>query len=46
MFSTNINKRNIKISELGGADNFYDIWKYYFLDVNISLKHYKGLYIN
>ncbi|KAL7038517.1 hypothetical protein ACKWTF_009594 [Chironomus riparius] len=31
-FSTKIDKRLIKFTELGGEE-FYDIWKYYFLDV-------------
>lgn len=34
MFSTKINKRLIKFTELGGGEEFYDIWKYYFLDVS------------
>lgn len=33
VFSTKINKRLIKFTELGGEE-FYDIWKYYFLDVS------------
>ena len=32
-FSTKIDKRLIKFTELGGEE-FYDIWKYYFLDVS------------
>jgi len=34
-FSTKIDKRLIKFTELGGEE-FYDIWKYYFLDVSLS----------
>lgn len=34
MFSTKINKRLVKLTELGGGEEFYDIWKYYFLDVS------------
>jgi AAA+ ATPase superfamily predicted ATPase len=33
VFTTKINKRLIKFTELGGEE-FYDIWKYYFLDVS------------
>lgn len=34
MYSTKINKRLVKFTELGGGEEFYDIWKYYFLDVS------------
>ena len=34
-FSTKIDKRLIKFTELGGEE-FYDIWKYYFLDVSLK----------
>lgn len=33
MFNTKVNKRLVKLTELGGEE-FYDIWKYYFLDVS------------
>lgn len=36
MFSTKINKRKVKFTELGGGEEFYDIWKYYFLDVSLN----------
>lgn len=32
-FSTKVEKQLIKFTELGGEE-FYDIWKYYFLDVS------------
>jgi hypothetical protein len=33
MFSTKFEKQLIKFTELGG-EGFFDIWKYYFLDVS------------
>jgi ADP-ribosylation factor family len=33
VFNTKVNKRLVKLTELGGEE-FYDIWKYYFLDVS------------
>lgn len=35
-YTTKIQNRTIKITELGGEE-FYDIWKYYFLDVSGSV---------
>jgi GTPase SAR1 family protein len=32
-YTTKIMNRQIKMTELGGEE-FYDIWKYYFLDVS------------
>jgi hypothetical protein len=32
VFSTKVDKHLVKFTELGGEE-FYDIWKYYFLDV-------------
>lgn len=36
MFATKFEKQLIKLTELGGEE-FYDIWKYYFLDVSKML---------
>lgn len=36
-FSTKINNRLIKFTELGGEE-FYDIWRYYFLDVSSAAR--------
>lgn len=40
-FSTKFDKRLIKFTELGGEE-FYDIWKYYFLDVSHSTRAATG----
>jgi hypothetical protein len=36
-FTTKIDKRIVKFTELGGEE-FFDIWKYYFLDVSYYTK--------
>jgi GTPase SAR1 family protein len=43
-FATKIEKKFIKLTELGGEE-FYDIWKYYFLDVSKILMLIDGIFL-